>query len=424
MQLTRRTLTQCLLASGMLLAAPRIGRAQGAGHVVVIGGGFGGASAAGHLKKLDPALRVTLIEPAREFITCPYSNLVLGGLRQMEQITYGYDGLRRRGIEVIHDAAVAIDPNARQVRLLGGQSLVYDKLIVSPGIDLRFDAIEGYDEAATGTMPHAWKAGPQTVLLRQQLEAMADGGRVIIVVPANPYRCPPGPYERASIIAHYLKRTKPRSKILILDAKDSFSKQPLFMEGWEKLYPGMIEWIPLSSDGMVVKVDPVEMTVSTEFGMIHKGAVVNVIPPQQAGKIAIEAGLAAENGWCPILGRGMVSTKAQDIHVIGDACTAGSMPKSGFLANQHAKVAAEAIVAALHDREPSAPVWANTCYSHIGTDYAISIVNVYRLKSDNAIGEVEGAGGTSPLNADAAFRKSEADYAHGWYAAITGEMFG
>jgi sulfide dehydrogenase [flavocytochrome c] flavoprotein subunit len=273
-------------------------------------------------------------------------------------------------------------------------------------------------------MPHAWKAGPQTVLLRRQLEAMPDGGLVIIVVPASPYRCPPGPYERASMIAHYLKQTKPRSKILVLDAKDSFSKQPLFMEGWQTLYPGMIEWVPLSSDGLVVKVDPAEMTVSTEFGTIHKGAVVNIIPPQRAGKIAINAGLAAESGWCPIDGRGMASTKAPDIHVIGDSCIAGTMPKSGFLANQHAKIAAEAIVAALRERESSAPVWANTCYSHIGTDYAISIVNVYRLKPDNTIGEVEGAGGTSPRHADAAFRKAEAEYADGWYAAITGEIFG
>jgi sulfide dehydrogenase [flavocytochrome c] flavoprotein chain len=245
-----------------------------------------------------------------------------------------------------------------------------------------------------------------------------------MAAPANPFRCPPGPYERVSMIAHYLKSAKPKSKILVLDAKENFSKQPLFLEGWAALYPGMVEWVALGKDGKVVKVDPGTMTVTTEFGATHKGDVVNVIPPQRAGKIAVDAGLTAENGWCPIDPRTMASARAQHVYVVGDASLAGPMPKSGFAANQQAKVAAAAIVASLRGQEPGAPAWANTCYSHIGTDYAISVVNVYRLKPDNTIAEVEGSGGVSPRGAPPDFRKAEAEYAHGWYAAITGEMFG
>jgi NADPH-dependent 2,4-dienoyl-CoA reductase/sulfur reductase-like enzyme len=227
------------------------------------------------------------------------------------------------------------------------------------------------------------------------------------------------------MIAHYLKQAKPRSKLLILDAKENFSKQPLFMEGWAKLYPGMIEWVPLGKDGKVVQVDAAAMTVRTEFGQTHKADVINVIPPQSAGKIALDAGLAGTTGWCPIDGRTMAATQARDVYVIGDAALAGPMPKSGFAASQQAKVAAHAIVASLAGRDPGAPAWANTCYSHVGTDYAISVVNIYRLKSDNnTIVEVEGSGGVSPRDADAAFRKAEAQYADGWYAALTGEMFG
>jgi sulfide dehydrogenase [flavocytochrome c] flavoprotein subunit len=390
----------------------------------VVGGGFGGASAAGALKRLAPALNVTLVEPARNFVTCPYSNLVVGGLRDIGSITHDYSGLQRRGIEIVHDHAAAIDTTARAVRLAGGLTLPYDELIVAPGIELNYGGIEGYSEAAAETLPHAWKAGPQTLLLRQQLEALRDGGTVIMAAPANPFRCPPGPYERASMIAHYLKSAKPRSKLLILDAKDSFSKQPLFLDAWTKLYPGIVEWVPLSKDGKVVKADAGAMTVTTEFGTNHKGDIINVIPPQSAGRVALDAGLAAESGWCAIDPRTMASTKAAHVHVIGDACNAAPMPKSGFAANQQAKVAAGAIVAALDGKPPPQPAWANTCYSHIGTDYAVSVVNVYRLKQDNTIAEVEGSGGISPREAGPDFRKAEADYAHGWYAAITAEMFG
>jgi sulfide dehydrogenase [flavocytochrome c] flavoprotein subunit len=423
-ELSRRSVLSSLLASSAVLGAPRIARGQAAARIVVVGGGFGGASAAGALKRLAPAINVTLVEPERQFVTCPYSNLVLGGVRDIGSITHSYAGLQRRGVEIVHDRAAAIDTAGRSVRLAGGLSLPYDELIVSPGIELKYAGIEGYSEAAAEKLPHAWKAGPQTLLLRRQLEAMRDGGTVIMAAPANPFRCPPGPYERASMIAHYLKAAKPRSKLLILDAKDNFSKQPLFLDAWAKLYPGTIEWVPLSKDGKVVKADPGAMTVTTEFGATHKGDVVNVIPPQSAGRIALDAGLAAESGWCPIDPRTMASTKAPHVHVIGDACSAAPMPKSGFAANQQAKVAAGAIVAKLDGKPAATPAWANTCYSHVGAAYAVSVVNVYRLKPDNTITEVEGSGGISPREASAEFRKSEAEYADGWYAAITGEMFG
>lgn len=397
--------------------------AEGA-RVVVIGGGFGGATCARYLKRLDPALNVTLIERDSEYRTCPFSNLVLGGLKSMEDITHGYDGLRLAGIEVIHDEASDIDPTARTVSLAGGDTLSYDRLVVSPGIDLRFDAVEGYDEAAAEQMPHSWKAGPQTELLRGQLEAMDDGGVVIIAPPGNPYRCPPGPYERASLIAHYLTRHKPKSKILILDAKDSFSKQGLFMAGWEQLYPGMIEWVRGSDGGIVDAVDAASKTLVTEAGFTeHRGDVVNFIPPQQAAAIAVRADLADDTGWCPIDQFSFESTRHAGVHVLGDASIAGAMPKSGFSANSQAKVCAAAIVAALHEQTLPPPSYANTCYSMIGPEYGISVSAVYRL-DNGSIASVEGAGGVSPAEADANFRAKEATYAQGWYDSAMADVFG
>jgi sulfide dehydrogenase [flavocytochrome c] flavoprotein subunit len=397
--------------------------AQARPKVVVVGGGFGGATAARYVLQMDPGIDVTLIERDRQFVTCPYSNLVLSGLKRIEQISHGYDGIRARGVTVVHDTAAAIDGGAKAVRLAGGQSVPYDRLIVSPGIDIKWNALEGYNEAASEAMPHAWRAGPQTLLLRRQLEAMPDGGLVVMVCPANPFRCPPGPYERASMIAHYLKANKPRSKILLLDAKDMFSKQGLFQDGWAKVYPGMVEWVALSKDGKVVKVDAANMTVTSEFGQAHKGAVVNVVPPQQAAAIAQSGGLANASGWCPVDGKTMESTQVRGVHVIGDAAIAGAMPKSGFAANSQARVAAAAAVAMIRGREPGAPAWANTCYSWIAPEYVISVANVFRLK-DGAIAEVPNSGGVSPRDAGADYRKLESHHADGWYDAITQDMFG
>jgi sulfide dehydrogenase [flavocytochrome c] flavoprotein subunit len=411
-----------LAGTATALATPAIVRGQSAARVVVIGAGFGGATAARYVKQWAPAAQVTVIEPSERFVTCPYSNLVLGGLRDMAFITHGYDKLAQR-VTLVRDSAVAIDADARAVKLQAGTSVPYDRLIVSPGIDLRWGAIAGYDEAAADKMPHAWKAGPQTVLLRRQLEAMPDGGTVVIVAPDNPFRCPPGPYERACMIAHYLKTTKPKSKLIILDAKDAFSKQGLFQDGWKRFYSEIVEWVPVSKGGKITKVDVGAMTLEDEFGTKHKADVANVIPPQFAGKIARDAGLAEANGWCVVEPLGFESTKVKNIHVIGDATSAAPMPKSGFVANNQGKVAAAAVVALLAGKTPAEATWNNVCYSHVTPDYGISVANVIHV-AGGKFAEVPGAGGVSPRDANDAFRKQEAEFGDGWYASITADLFG
>ena len=413
------------LAGGAAVAgllARRAG-ARARPRVVVVGAGFGGATCAGYLLRLAPELDVTLVERGSRFVTCPFSNAVVAGLQDLDSVTHGLDGLRRRGVTVIEGEAVAVDAERRTVRLAGGASLAYDRLVLSPGIDLKWNAVESYDEAVTMRMPHAWKAGTQTAILRRQLESMDDGGLVVIAVPDNPYRCPPGPYERASLIADYLRRHKPRSKVLVLDGKDGFSKQGLFREGWERLYPGMVEWVGFSDGGNVVGVDPGAMEVRTDFESI-RADVVNVIPPQRASRLVDTAGLAAGGDWCPVDQRTFESEVVSDIHLLGDAVLAGAMPKSGFSANSQAKVCARAVVARLREEEPPEPTFINTCYSLLSADYGISVAAVYRLDEHGTIASVPGAGGVSPANAPLAFRRAEADYARGWYASITADMFG
>lgn len=393
------------------------------GRVVVVGGGFGGATCAKYIRKLAPGIKVTLVERDSKFVTCPFSNAVLGGLQDIGTITHSYDKLRKtHGVKVIHDNVTAVDPAAKRVTLADGKRLRYDRLVVSPGIDFQWGAIEGYDEAASRTIPHAWKAGEQTLILRKQLEAMKDGGIVIIAPPGNPFRCPPGPYERASMIAHYLKQAKPRSKILIYDAKDKFSKQPLFMQGWQKLYPGMIEWVKGSDGGTIEAVDVKTRTIHPVFGESQKGDVLNIIPPQKAGAITHSAGLTGEDGWCGVNQRTFESTVQKDIHVIGDAAVASPLPKSGFAANSEAKVCAAAIVASLSGQTMPDPSYVNTCYSLVGPKYGISVAAVYRLSGKDII-KVKGAGGVSPKNATDAFRRDEARYAVGWYLSITADAF-
>lgn len=419
----RREFLQLSAAVAALgLAAPL--RAQSKARVVVIGGGFGGATCARYLRLLDPGLDVTLIERDPAYITCPFSNLVLGGLRDLASITHSYERLGQQGITLRHDSAQTIDPTARTVTLAGGDTLHYDRLVVAPGIALRFDAIEGYDEAASLAMPHAWKAGAQTSLLQSQLAAMPDGGVVIIAPPGEPYRCPPGPYERASLIAHYLKTQKPKSKILILDAKDKFSKQGLFQQGWDALYPGMIDWVAGSGGGIVERVDAAARTLYANAGFDeHQGDVVNFIPPQQAGEIAQRADLTDESGWCPVDQFTFESTRQPGVHVIGDAAIAGAMPKSGFSANSQAKVCAAAIVTALNGRTLGEPSYANTCYSLVGPEYGITVSAVYRLQ-DGKITAVEGAGGVSATDVPETTREKEAVYAEGWYASIIRDSLG
>ena len=412
-------------AGAAVLARPSIARAQGAARLLVVGGGFGGASAARFARIAYPWLDVTLVEPQSRFVTCPYGNLVLAGERGMADITHSYDGLRARGVRVVHDWVEGIDPVAKSVRLRGGASLGYDRMILSPGIALRWGAIEGYDEAASQLLPHAWVPadGGQTALLRRQLEAMEDGGVVGIAIPGNPFRCPPGPYERISMIAQYLKRHKPKSKILALDAKDAFSKQALFQDGWKQLYGDMIEWVPLSKDGKVVRVDAATRTLETEFGAKHQVAVANIIPPQSAARIAISAGLADNSGWVPVNPRSFESRIAPGIHVVGDANNGAPMPKSGFVANNTAKQAVAAAAALLRGEPVPEAVYFNTCYSHVGDEYGISIVGVFR-PTDTGIAEVPNSGGVSPRGDLPEQRRAEAAYADAWYASITADAFG
>ncbi len=409
-------------AGALSLSAPVFGQAS-AGRVVVVGGGFGGATAAKTLKRRNPRIDVTLVEPATRFYTCPFMNLYLGGLRTFEQQGHDFVELRSLGVDVVHELATDVDSSTKTVTLASGRQLRYDKLVLSPGIDFRWNAMAGYDEAAAQLAPHAWKAGAQTKLLKQQLDAMPDGGLFLMTIPGNPYRCPPGPYERLSMIAHYFKTTKPKSKILVLDAKESFSKQPLFTDGWKRFYGDMIEWVPSTQDGTVVRVDASILQVETEFGQRHQAAVLNVIPPQQAGLIAQRAGTTDKSGWVPVQAQTFESSQVPDIYVVGDATVAVPMPKSGFCANAQAKVAAAAIVAALAGQEAPRASWANTCYSLVAPDYGISVAGVFEVQ-DGKIVEVKGSGGISPRQASDDFRKREADYGVGWYNAISQDTWG
>ena len=421
-KVTRRRFNTLVGAAGLstAVASPFVAHAA-APRVVVIGGGFGGATAAKYVRRFDKNIEVTLIEPNKNFVTCPFSNTVIGGINPIKRITHGYGRMAASGVKVVHDTATKIDAGAKKVTLASGGSVPYDRLIVSPGIDLKWDAIEGYDQAASESIPHAWKAGPQTLLLRQQLEAMPDGGVFLISPPVNPFRCPPGPGERISMVAHYFKAHKPKSKIVVLDPKKKFSKQGLFMEGWKALYPGMIEYRNIDNDGLVTRVDPKAMTLYTDFGEV-KADVINFIPPQHAGQIARTSGLADKTGWCPVDHKTFESKIHKGVHVLGDASIAAPMPKSGFAASTQAKVCAAAVAAMVRGKAPGQPKFVNTCYSLVAPDYGISVAMVYGY-ADGKIIKVKGSGGLSPMGASADFRKQEADYARGWYDSIARDIF-
>jgi sulfide dehydrogenase [flavocytochrome c] flavoprotein chain len=401
--------------------APAVVSAQGAAKVVVVGGGFAGVACARALRKLDANLQVTLVTGAASFSASPFSNSVIAGLREPAQQEFTYDSVAATGVKVVAEMAASADPAKRTVVLASGETLPYDRLVIAPGVGMKWNAIPGYSEAAAEKMPHAWTGGVQVLLLRRQLEAMGDGGLVVIAAPATPYRCPPAPYERASLIAHYLKAKKPKSKVLILDAKDTYSKQHLFEEAWPQLYPGLIERVPLSSGGNITSVDPATLTVKTDFED-YKAAVANIIPPQKAADIAERAGVADRTGWCPIEPIGFESTLQPGIHVLGDAALMGAMPKAAHAAAVQGKVCAAAVIAKLREQAPVEPQLDNLCYSLAAPDWGFIETNKYQPEN-GLLTALPGAVNTSPLGADPATRAKEASEDEAWFHTLTRELF-
>ena len=419
---SRRTLLAGLAGVGTWGALSGRALAQTKATLVVVGGGFGGSIAARQLNQLMPSASVILIEPNRTYTACPFSNLVISGARRLSQQQYSYAELERRGLKVVHDMADDIDPIKKIVRLRQGASMSYDRLVLAPGIDVRWDTLPGYTQDAAQIMPNAWKAGEQTALLAKQLQSMDDGGLVIMSVPRAPYRCPPGPYERASLIAEFLKREKPRSKLLLLDGKDTFSKQALFEAAWNAHYPDILEHIKASEDGRVSRVAADSMEVETDFETF-RADIANIIPPQKAGWIADRAGVTDQTGWCPINAVTFESKLQSGIHIIGDASIAAPMPKSAFSANLQGKICAIQIARLIAGMKPQPTTLANTCYSFTRPDQAISITGVYHGTPDGFV-SVKEASGTSPLGAVASEREREAREAVDWYQSITMDSFG
>jgi sulfide dehydrogenase [flavocytochrome c] flavoprotein subunit len=397
--------------------------------VVVVGGGTAGATAAKYIRMADSSVDVTIIEANKDYYTCYMSNEVLSGERTLDDIKFGYTGLKSHGVKVVHDMVTGIDAGKKMVKTAGGQSFSYDRCVVAPGVDFKWDTIEGYDAKVAESTPHAWKAGAQTAMLRKQLEAMPDGGTFIIAPPPNPFRCPPGPGERISKVALYFKQHKPKSKILAFDPKGKFSKFGLFKDGWarhygfdpEKMAGGLIDYT--LKDG-VVAYDAGSKTVTTASGAKIKGDVVNIIPAQMAGKVAATAGLTDDKGWCPIEGKTFESTIHKGIHVIGDSCVGKPMPKSGYAANSQAKVCAAAVVAMLNGKDAPDPSYVNTCYSIIAPGDGISVAMVYDYdpKAGKII-KVKGSGGLTPSKYNKDMREREQQYAYSWYNNIVSDIF-
>ena len=423
MTLSRREFVKWMAASSGTAAVAGCAGLGGpsAGRVVVVGGGYGGATAARYIKQWAPDIDVTVVERNDTFVSCPISNLVLGGNTQIGNITMGYDGLKARGVRVVRGDAVAVDAAAKQVRLADGSSLAYDRVIVSPGIDFIYDQIPGMKSAdAQNRVFHAWKAGPQTVALRKQLEAMPDGGVFVFQFPMAPYRCPPGPYERVCQVADYFKRAKPKSKIIVLDANpDIVSKKGLFLAAWNGMYKGMIDYRPNSE---LADVDVKGMTVKLTFDNV-KGDVLNVVPPHRAGDIASKAGLITANQrWCGIDWLTMESVAVKGVHVLGDATlSAPAMPKSASMANQHAKVCAAAVTALIKGQPVNPqPMMMNTCYSFVDGRNVMHVASVHTYDAaQKTMVAVKGAGGVSDKASEL-----EGTYAWGWARNIWAEALG
>jgi sulfide dehydrogenase [flavocytochrome c] flavoprotein chain len=420
---TRRQVLQGAGSGAAAVLWPRALRAQAAPRVVIVGGGFAGASCARALHAADSRVAITLIEARRTYTAPPLSNWVLGGLRKLSDQQFGYDKIAAAGIAVLFATATAVDAKAQSVALSTGDKLAYDRLVLAPGIELRFDAISGYSETVAEQLPHAWtNDAAQFDLLRRQVDAMDDAGLVAIVAPDNPSRCPPGPYERASMVAHYLKSNKPRAKVVILDPKDVFSMQQLFLNAWQEFYPGMIEWKSLSSGGNVAAIDAAKKTIETDFDT-YQFAVANVIPPQKAGRIAALAGVADRTGWCPVDPVTFESLQQKNIHVIGDAVLAGSTPKSAFSGAIEGRLCASAIARLLAGETPAAAHLPSNCYSLIAPGYAISITGDFQ-PVNGEFAEVDHTIRASPLDAPPALRAEEAKKADAWFRTATSEIFG
>jgi sulfide dehydrogenase [flavocytochrome c] flavoprotein chain len=416
---SRRQLLQAAALACLASPALRVSAAGStAARVVVVGGGFAGGSCALQLRRLDPALSVTLVDPDASYVTCPMSNAVLGGLRTLTSITTTRGGLAGAGVVLARDRVTGIDARAHRVRLQGGDALTYDRLVVAPGIRLLFGRPEGYDEAAALVMPHAWEAGAQTRLLARKLQALPPGGVVAISVPAGLMRCPPGPYERASLIANWLKQHRPRGKVLIYDANNHFPRQDLFMSAWQERFPGMIEWISPRDGGEITRVDARSHTLFSSSGA-HTVAVANVIPPQAPGLLAVDAGLASGHGWCPVRPQTFESELAGDVHVIGDACIAGAMPKAASAAHSQALQCAAAVVASLRGRETPASDLSSVCYSFMAADAALAMRAHFSVV-DGDIRQLP----AGPNDAAAGFDAVQAREALEWYAQIRTASFG
>ena len=423
MKFNRRAFIGTAAAAAGTLSAPMFVRADGHGkpRVVVIGGGAGGATAARYIAK-DSAgeIDVTLIEPTRAYYTCFFSNLYLGGFREMDSLGHSYGNLAAEyGINVVHDWATGVDRDAKTVATAGGYTIPYDRLIISPGIDFVDGAVAGWDVSASNAMPHAYKAGSQTELLRAQIDAMPQGGVYAMVAPPNPYRCPPGPYERVSMVAHRLQEVNPTAKILIADPKEKFSKQGLFEEGWNNHYAGMIERIGPDFGGDIVEVDPAAMTLSID-GEVTNVDVCNVIPAMKAGRIADIAGIT-EGNWAPVNAADLSSKMDENIHVLGDSCAQGDMPKSGFSANSQAKVCANAVRGALTGSTVFPARFANTCWSLIDTNDGVKVGATYEA-TEEKIAKVDGF--ISETGESAEVREATYEESVGWYDGITADMFG
>ena len=421
MSLTRRGFIGNSAAAAALLSAPSL---HAGGHakprVLVVGGGAGGATAARYIAKDSKgAIDVTLVEPTRTYYTCFFSNLYLGGVKEFDDIGHTYGKLAASGINVVHDWAIGVDRDKKMVSLAGGSALPYDKLILSPGIDFVEGAVEGWDLSSQNAMPHAYKAGSQSELLKAQIMAMPQGGTYAMVAPPNPYRCPPGPYERVSMVAHYLSKHNPTAKIIVADPKPKFSKMALFQEGWNAHYAGMIDWIGSEFGGGNVAVDPSAMTISIDGESINVDAC-NVIPAMKAGRIAAVAGVTDGN-WAPVNAADMSSKADADIYVLGDASQQGDMPKSGFSANSQAKVCANAVRGALTGSKIFPAKFANTCWSLINADDGVKVGATYKA-TDEKIAKVDGFISKTGETAD--IRKQTYLESEDWYTGITSDMFG